>query len=55
MDLIGLLRPIPKYIITMIGYYSKWAEAGPLKDRTASSVAEFLYMVSSKGACMVTT
>ena len=49
IDLIGPLRPTPrgfKYIMTIIDYYSKWAEAGPLKDKTASAVAEFLYMVS---------
>lgn len=49
MDLIGPLRQTQrgnKYIITVIDYYSKWAEAGPLKDKTAASVAEFLYSVS---------
>lgn len=49
MDLIGPLRETSggfKYIITVIDYYSKWAEAGPLKDKTATSVSEFLYRVS---------
>lgn len=49
MDLIGPLRQTPmgnKYIMTVIDYYSKWAEAGPLKDKTAASVAGFLYSVS---------
>ena len=35
MDLIGPLRETSggfKYIITVIDYYSKWAEAGPLKE-----------------------
>jgi hypothetical protein len=50
MDLIGPLQPTPrgfKYIMTIVDYYSKWAEAGPLMDKTAPSVAEFLYLVSS--------
>ncbi len=49
MDLIGPLQRTPKgnkYIMTVIDYYSKWAEAGPLQDKTAASVAEFLYSVS---------
>ncbi len=48
MDLIGPLHPTPrgnKYIITVIDYYSKWAEAHPLHDKSAASVADFLYTV----------
>ena len=46
-----LVRPLPvtpagnKYLITITDYYTKWAVAGALKDKSASSVAEFLYMV----------
>ena len=49
MDLVG---PLPqtcqgnKYIMTVTDYYSKWAEGGPLKDKTAKSVSEYLYHVS---------
>ncbi len=49
MDLVGPLPETPagnKYIMTITDYYTKWAEAGALKDKTASSVANFLYSVS---------
>ncbi len=48
MDIIG---PLPittqgnKYIITLTDYFSKWAEASPLSDKTAASVAKFLFKV----------
>ena len=48
MDLIG---PLPetslgnKYIITLTDYFSKWAEATALPDKTAVSVAKFMYSV----------
>ena len=49
MDLIDTL-PLTskgnKYIITLTDYFSKWAEATPLTDKTAASVAEFVYSVS---------
>ena len=38
-----------KYLITVTDYYTKWPVAGALKDKSASSVAEFLYMV--QGFC----
>lgn len=50
MDLIG---PLPvtsrgnKYIITLTDYFSKWAEAFPLPDKTAAGVAQFMYSVSA--------
>ena len=53
MDLIG---PLPqtsrgkKDIIT--DYFSKWAEAAPLSDKTAGSVARFVYSVSCLGQAM---
>ena len=49
MDLVGLL-PITtvgnKYIMTLMDYYTKWAEAIAIKDKTASTVAAVLYSVS---------
>lgn len=48
MDLVG---PLPvtlrgnKYIITLTDYFSKWAEAAPLPDKTAAGVAQFMYSV----------
>ena len=50
MDLVG---PLPvtsrgnKYIITLTDYFSKWAEAAPLPDKTAAGVAQFMYSVSA--------
>ena len=49
MDIIG---PLPvttrgnKYIITLTDYFSKWAEATPLDDKTAASVTKFMYSAS---------
>ena len=48
MDLIGLLPETSlgnKYIITLTDYCSKWAEATALPDKTAVSVAKFMYSV----------
>ena len=49
MDLVGPLPETPrghKYIMTLTDYYTKWAEAAALKDKSASSVADVLYSVS---------
>ena len=32
-----------KYVVVAIDYFSKWSEARPLYDKTAVSVARFLY------------
>ena len=48
MDLIGPLQETScgnKYIMTVTDYYTKWAEAAPLKDKTAISVANNLFSV----------
>ncbi len=50
MDLIGPLTQTShgnKYIITLTDYFSKWAEAAPLSDKTAGVVARFVYSVSN--------
>ena len=58
MDLIG---PMPtttrgnRYIITLTDYFSKWAEAAPLPDKTAHGVAKFIYSVSSLHATLLYT
>ena len=49
MDLNGPMNVIPrgnKYIITLTDYFSKWAEAAPLPDKSALGVANFIYSVS---------
>ena len=44
---IDLIGPLPttsrgnKYIVTLIDYFSKWPEAAPLPDKTATGVAHF--------------
>ena len=46
MDLIGPLTETSrgnKYIVTITDYFSKWAEAGPLPDKTAFRIAKFIY------------
>ena len=49
MDLIG---PLPQtsrgnqYIVTLTDYFTKWAEAAPLLDKSAVGVARFIYSVS---------
>ena len=46
---IDLVGPLPmtsrgnKYIITLVDYFSKWPEAEPLPDKSAKSVASFLF------------
>ena len=49
MDLIGPLPETPrgnKYIATLTGYFSKWAEAAPFQNKSALGVAKFIYSVS---------
>lgn len=46
---IDLVGPLPttargsKYIVTLVDYFSKWPEAEALPDKSAKSVALFLY------------
>ena len=46
---IDLIGPLPqtargnRYIVTLMDYFSKWPEAEPLPDKSAKSVALFLY------------
>ena len=49
MDLVGPLKKTPrgnKYIVTLTDYFSKWAEAALLPDKSAVGVAKFIYSVS---------
>ena len=49
MDLIGPLAETlqgNKYIVTLTDYFTKWAEAAPLKDKSALGVARFIFSVS---------
>lgn len=53
IDLIEL--PITKkgnrYCITLIDYFSKWAEAQPVPTKEAKHVAEFLYKMFMRHGC----
>ena len=55
---IDLVGPLPKtargncYIITLVDYFSKWPEAAPLPDKSARSVALFLYKMMCRYTCM---
>ena len=40
-----------KYLVVAIDYFSKWTEAKPLKQKDASSVAEFLYEIITRHSC----
>ena len=46
---IDLIGPLPKtargnrFIVTLVDYFSKWPEAKAIPDKTAKSVALFLY------------
>lgn len=46
---IDLIGPLPrtergnKYIVTLVDYFLKWPEAEALPDKSANSVAQFLY------------
>lgn len=49
MDLIGPMPKTPRqnqYIVTLTDYFSKWAEAAALTDKTAHGIATFIYSVS---------
>lgn len=54
MDLVGPLKTTPrdnKYIVTLTDYFSKWAEAAPLTDKTALGIANFIFSVSINFKC----
>ena len=46
---IDLIGPLPRteqgnrYVVTLLDYFSKWPEAAPLPDKTATGVASFVY------------
>ena len=48
MDLIGPLPETPrksKYVVTLTDYFSTWAEAAALPDKSAIGVARFIFTV----------
>jgi hypothetical protein len=50
MDLIGPMPLTPRgnrFIVTLTDYFSKWAEAAALPDKSALGIARFIYSVSA--------
>ena len=41
-----------KHLIVCIDYFSKWSEAKPVKDKSAETVATFLYEIICRHGCM---
>ena len=39
------------HVIVLIDYFSKWSEAKPTKDKSAPTVAQFLYEVMCRHGC----
>ena len=55
MDLIGPLHTTQrgnKFIVTLTDYFSKWAEAAPLTDKSALGIAKFIFSVSYANCIM---
>ena len=48
IDLVGMLPRTErgnKHIVTLVDYFSKWPEAEAIPDKSADSVAQFLYKI----------
>lgn len=43
-----------KHLIVLIDYFSKWSEAKPVKDKSAPTVARFLYEMMCRHGCFKT-
>ena len=43
-----------KHLIVLIDYFSKWSKAKPVKDKSAPTVARFLYEVMYRHGCFKT-
>ena len=41
-----------KHLIVCIDYFSKWSEAKAVKDKSAPTVAKFLYEIICRHGCM---
>lgn len=55
IDLIGPLQESShgnKYVVAITDHFSKWTEAAGIPDKSAKSVAEFLYTVICRLGCM---
>lgn len=57
IDIIGPLQKSAKgnkYIVAVTDHFSKWSEAAAIPDKSAASVASFLYSVVCRLGCMET-
>ncbi|KAG7165828.1 pol Retrovirus-related Pol polyprotein from transposon-like 9, partial [Homarus americanus] len=55
IDIIGPLQETTsgnKYIVAITDHFSKWSEAAAIPDKSAKSVAQFLYSVVCRLGCM---
>ena len=57
MQQIGIMCRLPevdgfKHLAVCIDYFSKWSEAKPIKNKSASTTAQFLYEVICRHGCM---
>ena len=41
-----------RHVIVLIDYFSKWSEMKPTKDKSAPTIAQFLYEVMSRHGCL---
>ena len=41
-----------KHLVVCIDYFTKWSEAKSVKDKTAPSIAQFLYEIICRHGCM---
>ena len=41
-----------KHLVVCIEYFSKWLEAKPIKDKSVSTIAQFLYEAICRHGCM---
>ena len=40
-----------RHVIVLIDYFSKWSKANPIKDKSAQTIAQFLYEVIRRHGC----
>ena len=40
-----------KYLVVCIDYFSKWSEAKPIRDKSATTVGQFLYELICRHGC----
>ena len=58
MQQIGIdIRSFPEidgfqHLVVCIGYFSKWSEVKPIKDKSASTISQFLFEVICQYGCM---